>query len=206
MWSKIRNHPLAKEAKAYIIRESSAAGLSYHNFEHVMQMYDYLERTGEPYNEALDWAVLYHDIVYDAMPEKEVRSANRWIRDAVYHNLDEDMIKEAARMIKSTEKHLVERKEDSAIIRADLHALTDCMSTVNNFFKIMNECKSLYSIDEKTFASSTIEFMNGLISRVEQNYYKLDRDHQDFYKLVQGGILSNIEIAEIVRGKYYEDI
>ena len=74
-WSKIQKTALATIAKAKILDNAAQYGLKYHNWKHVSVMYKYLHDTNEPYDEALDWAVHFHDIVYDDQPKKEYRSA-----------------------------------------------------------------------------------------------------------------------------------
>jgi len=74
-WSRIQNTELATEAYV-LMNENEMAGCQYHNNQHIEEMYQYLEDTDEPYDEALDWVVMFHDVVYDEKPEKEARSAN----------------------------------------------------------------------------------------------------------------------------------
>ena len=68
-WTKIQDTELAVAAWE-IIDKNEAWGCDYHNGWHVLEMYKYLVKTNEPYDECLDWAVLFHDIVYDSEPEK----------------------------------------------------------------------------------------------------------------------------------------
>ena len=70
-WTRIAETELG--AAAWDILDSSRC--EYHNGWHVLAMYDYLDKTNEPYDECLDWAILFHDIVYDDQPQKEYRSA-----------------------------------------------------------------------------------------------------------------------------------
>lgn len=77
MWSKIQNTELAGEA-LLLITQNAWNGCEYHNLLHVDEMYEYLEENNEPYDEALDWAILFHDIVYDNQPDKESRSASKF--------------------------------------------------------------------------------------------------------------------------------
>lgn len=217
-WSKIQNTELAQTAIGHIVRNTfedqypdSEVILHYHNLMHIQAMYDYLDKTNEPYDECLDWAVLFHDIVYDNQPEKEYRSAVMFSdMKAKYSGCDLNLLDEGhvAALIIATEKHSVTYPSSSAIIRADLHALTDTVQTFHNYNLILKESMCLYDIDEKTFAENNIRFMcgspfggdyRGLYGRVEKNMEK-DPDHREFYKDVKRGIVSTINLSRILKG------
>lgn len=175
---------------------------AYHNDSHVESMYKYLEQTNEPYDECLDWAVLFHDIVYDEKPEKEYRSAIMFSdMKAKYSGCDLSLLDEGhvVSLIMATETHAVTYPSSSTIIRADLHALTSPLDTFYNFYSILNESMYLYKIDEVTFADNNIKFMGGLYDRVEKNMEK-DPEHREFYKDVLRGIVSTINLARILKG------
>lgn len=199
-WSKIQDTDLAKDAIGNIAYNTERLGLTYHNLDHVASMYNYLEETNEPYDEALDWAVLFHDIVYDSEPNKEIRSAEMLVfngRIPKYH-IDEHILRSAKDMILGTIDHEVISLNLSAIIRADLHGLTDVQTVVRNFSKIMDESCNLYSIDAKTFAAHSNEFMLKLKSRVCKNIV-LDPQQVDFYNRVIDGIMLTNSLAVVVK-------
>ena len=203
-WSRIQDTQLASEARGRI-ELNELAGCTYHNLEHVESMYQYLADTNEPYDEALDWAILFHDIVYDDQPEKELRSAKAfldmadqypgctpdiWERDRVY------------RLILHTEQHVVTSCERaSAIVRADLHGLTNQLTAFQNFGKIMLESMKLYNIDMVTFAENSEKFMTPLLYRVSNNTMT-DPDHRGFYSDVCDGIAYTISLSQFVQGKH----
>lgn len=197
-WTKIAETELG--AAAWDILDSSRC--EYHNGWHVADMYKYLEQTNEPYDECLDWAILFHDIVYDDQPQKEYRSAVMFSdMKAKYSGCDLNPLNEGhvASLIMATETHTVTYPSSSAIIRADLHALTSPQDTFYNFYSILNESMYLYKIDEMTFANNNIKFMGGLYDRVEKNMEK-DPEHREFYKDVLRGIVSTINLARILKG------
>lgn len=202
-WSRIQDTPLALEARG-LIELNELFGCAYHNLEHVESMYQYLADTNEPYDEALDWAILFHDIVYDEKPEKEYRSMKTfaemvekfdgctpdiWERDRV------------CKLIMYTHDHVVTQYPgSSAIVRADLHGLTNRLTAFQNFGKIMSESMKLYNIDMITFAENSEKFMTALLHRVSGNI-TTDPDHRDFYLEVGDGILYTISLSEFVQGK-----
>lgn len=203
-WSRIQDTHLASEARG-LIELNGLFGCTYHNLEHVESMYQYLADTNEPYDEALDWAVLFHDIVYDEKPEKELRSAKVFVDMVTRYdgcNLRPAEHGRVYSLIMRTVDHIVipEVKSSSAIVRADLHGLTNRLTAFQNFGKIMSESMKLYNIDMVTFAENSEKFMGALVWRVANNI-TTDPDHQDFYSQVCDGILYTISLSQFVQGK-----
>jgi predicted metal-dependent HD superfamily phosphohydrolase len=203
VWTRILDHDLASEAWT-CLDNNEDNGCTYHNAKHVIEMYNYLEKTDQPYDEALDWAVLFHDIVYDAQPDKERRSADFFMLWAHDEGLDRGIIEQASMLILATIKHLVIKDEhvkgSSAIIRADLHALTNPVSTFNNFNKLLTESKNLYNIDEQIFAVRTETVMYELYGRLLYNK-SVDPAYAQFYDDVLRGVTSTIALSRIIRGQ-----
>lgn len=198
-WSKIQNTDLAVEA--YIRISDNCC--KYHNIFHVEQMYQYLEDTNEPYDVALDWAVLFHDVVYDDKTEKELRSAKFFVEaSSIYRGFDYSPAIRARvySLIMRTVDHVVvpEIKGSSAIIRADLHALTDKRQTVENFTKIMNESLELYDCTVDEFATNNIAVMSGLHDRMAANC-EVDKCYEMFYNKVMNGIDLTIRMAQAIK-------
>ena len=135
-WSKIQKTMLATEA--YILMcENYGQGCTYHNLTHIGTMYDFLDGMNVTYDETLDWAVMFHDVVYDEKPDKEKRSAE-WFLEMHSKdkgtNLDEEVLTRIVELIMATKDHLldIEDKVDflkgkKEIIMADLHQLTSCL-------------------------------------------------------------------------------
>jgi predicted metal-dependent HD superfamily phosphohydrolase len=205
-WSKIENTVLADYAciKLY---DNELAGCFYHNSYHITEMYDYLEKTDEPYSEVLDWAVLFHDIVYDKGPDKELRSAEMFVGMSNRYygcTLSEEDRSLVSELILATINHVVPMSADkklfSAIIRADLHGLSSTLTAVNNFGKIMEESMILYGIDEVTYAKNSKDFMEKLHDRIVVNSVT-DSDHSSFYDKVCDGIKFTADIAQLIQEK-----
>ena len=204
MWSRIKNTEL--ELEAYIImNENAINGCEYHNNDHIEDMYKYLHDTNEPYDESLDWAIMFHDVVYDAEPEKEARSAELFfelVKEYRGCNLDTNGIDRVQFLIMETKMHVVTNeaylKGSSAIIRADLHALANKAEAVKNFVKIMNESMSLYDCTIEEFTESNIAFMTGLRERVASNIL-VDKEHEMFYNELLVGIDLTIRLAEAIK-------
>lgn len=189
MWSKIN--------KEHIFKKYDSNALAYHNVHHLLNMYQYLEDSEEPYNEALDNAILYHDIIYDNLPDKELRSAKYMIDRTMLLDYN-SIVSIAYDLIMATKEHLVTDLSYSPIIRADLHGLTSIDTVLANYYNILHESIDLYNIDEKTFAKNNINFMEGLRSRVLRNANMLDPTHKDFYKKVAQGIDLTIKLSQAI--------
>lgn len=204
-WSQIQDTELGRMARLIIWDNYDNRELAYHNWDHVQSMYQYLADTNEPYDEALDWAILFHDIVYDEKPEKELRSRIVFT-DMIgrYEGCTPDIweLNRVCNLIMCTVDHVVkpEVKGSSAIVRADLHGLTKPLTAIENFVKIMKESMSLYGIDEVEFAKNTERFMTGLLHRVSGNVSD-DPVHDTFYFMVSEGIFTTIKLAQIIQGK-----
>lgn len=205
MWSRIQNTELATEAYL-LMNENEINGCTYHNNNHIYEMYEYLEDTNVPYDEALDWAVMFHDIVYDELPDKELRSAQMFMEMVgVYRgcDLDETEKQKVYDLILATASHKVLSEDvlkgNNAIIRADLHALTSKVKTIDNFTKIMKESIMLYICSVEDFATNNIQFMNGLHQRMALNIMSVDEEEKLFYQLVQSGIDLTIRLAQAIK-------
>ena len=201
-WSRIQDTQLASEARGRI-ELNELVGCTYHNLEHVESMYQYLADTNEPYDEALDWAVLFHDIVYDDQPEKELRSMKLFVEMAENFDGCTPDIWERSKvtnLIMYTRDHVVKHPSSSAIIRADLHGLTNQLTAFQNFGKIMSESMKLYNIDMVTFAENSEKFMSNLLFAVAGNM-SVDPDHRNFYAEVCRGMALTTQLAQLIQGK-----
>jgi len=204
VWTRIQYTELATEAHI-LMNENEIKGCEYHNNDHIDEMYQYLEDTGEPYDEALDWAVLFHDAVYDAEPEKESRSARLFVEMCDKFrgfNLRPSEQAKVHGLIMRTRTHEVHpgaSEAAKAIIRADLHALTDKTKTIRNFVKIMNESINLYDCSVEEFAENNIKFMEGLKERMMFNISVVDIDEEYFYDKVINGINLTMNLAKAIK-------
>lgn len=199
MWSKLIDTPVGYYAENIMRRNNCG----YHNWDHILAMFDYLEKNKYPYDINLDTAILYHDSVYDNQPDKEIRSsellmdyANMY--PARFAGIDTN---KTHLLILDTIDHRIENGSDEltrSIIRADLHALADGESTFLNYHKIMNESIQLYGgISRKTFAKNNIEFMIGLRERCCHNMIT-DSDYENFWEKVVQGIDDTISMSHML--------
>jgi predicted metal-dependent HD superfamily phosphohydrolase len=200
-WSKIVDTPLWLQARYAYWDNTYEFPIKYHNWSHIQSMYRYLNQTNEPYNEALDWAVLFHDIVYDDKPNKEQRSIEKFRSMVKEHegcNLDAYGMTRVERMILATVGHRVDHPDVSAIIRADLHGLTNTLTAFKNFGSIMEESMGLYNITETEFAENSIKFMSGLRERVNHNILTDPKHNHFYYYVANVGIDLTNNIAKTI--------
>lgn len=199
-WSQVQETELAHHARMTIYGNKN---LDYHNWDHVESMYRYLADTNEPYDEALDWAVLFHDIVYDEKPEKEHRSMKTFVEMVErFDGCTPDILERdrVCKLIMCTRDHVVTQYPgSSAIVRTDLHGLTNGLTSYQNFGKIMSESMKLYNIDMVAFAENSEKFMRGLLSRVSANII-IDPDYADFYSSACDGIAYTISLSQFTQG------
>lgn len=204
-WSKIQYTELATEAYV-LMNENAMNGCEYHNNYHIDQVYQYLEETEVPYDEVLDWAVMFHDVVYDDAPKKEERSATAFFEMSKKYsgcNLEPQHIDAVQLLIMETVNHVVTPecylKGSAAIIRADLHALTNKVETVKNFTKIMSESMNLYGCTVDEFAERNMLFMEGLRETMMLNILALSPAEGLFYVDVIGGIDLTVRLAQAIK-------
>lgn len=172
----------------------------YHNIDHIATMYQYLHDTNEPHDEALDWAILYHDVVYDKHPDKEERSAKYFAEHAL-RSMSTHFVNQVEELIMATKLHIVEKPHWSPIIRADLHGLADIETTRKNSKLIKSELMKLYGCSEEEWAKGTVEFMQGLSKRAHINAFEKDTRHFEFHLEVYDGCIISIENAKKLLNK-----
>jgi len=198
-WSRIANTPLWLQARYAYWDNVYDFPIKYHNWSHIQSMYRYLNETNEPYDEALDWAVLFHDIVYDDKQHKELRSVQKFrnmVKEYEGCSLDAYGITRVERMIHATIEHRVDHSDVSAIVRADLHNLTNVVASFKTFGSIMEESMGLYQLTEVQFAESSIKFMTELRERVKQNIITDPKHNHFYYYVAHVGIDLTIDIAK----------
>lgn len=167
---------------------------SYHNINHIVDCYRFLKANNAPYDEDLDFAVLFHDVVYDNQPNKEIRSADLML------DLYPDRVK-AHEIILATAHHMITDYMDEStrwMIRADLSGLADREKTVQNYFKIMQESMALYGCTAREFAENNYNFMLVLLKAVDNNILT-DSAHADFWMDVEDGIRTTKRLSNAIR-------
>ncbi len=179
MWSRVLDTDLGR----FTLARYDQNGLEYHNRDHILSMYDYMERTSVHYSTALDLAVLFHDVIYDSESCKEIRSADDMekICSRTYAN---KTVEQAWYLIMQTSGHKLRSIDGLDIVKADLYGLTDPIQTIENFAKIQKENAKLYpesSVSQRLL--ETKKFMESFKITMMNN---LVYDHEFFTKVIAG--------------------
>ncbi len=158
MWSRLQGTDLWKQAE---VAHASPAGRLYHGFPHPMRLYEIAEMLGIPYDPDLDKGILTHDVIYDNLPHKELRSA-AWL-------LERDPgAKKAVSLIHSTIHH--DPGEDNRLILLDLYDIGDAERALKNRDLIAGEYENLYGLPREDFLAGNATFMLGLAARLNRGF------------------------------------
>ena len=169
----------------------------YHNWEHVEYVMEWLEAHGHNYDSYI-LAALYHDVIYDDLPNKEFRSVN-FLHKTIFDERfkpSAETVGKASVMIASTTDHKFDNWPEYChpLIKADLHQLGDPGKVVLNYGNIMRESIRLYSVSEYEFADKSIINLRLLSDTCKDN--QLIDDDDVFWGNVQLGIETSIRISE----------
>lgn len=163
-------------------------------------MFEYLSSNDYHYDPNLDISILFHDVIYDSKPDKELRSVdffNEIIKD---YEFDIDHI-EISNLIHKTIDHEISEYStytERAIIRADLHQLCSGKYSFLNFHKIMKESMYLYGINEEEFAENNLKFMKKMKETCSNNMHNDYPEFKDFWCNIIDGIEDTEKISKII--------
>lgn len=197
-WSKVYDTDFGVFLIACMEHNVEKYGLVYHTISHIESMYDYLDETGEPYSEALDWAVLGHDVIHDTCPKKELRSAEFFRKHSKEYGIPSNIASNAVEMIRATVKYQSRNKKVSPMIRAALHQLADPAKAISNYNQVMQEIMHLRGIDRYTFAQGNKSFLAVMAKRIERNKLELDTDNFEFFDAVSRGIEVSNQLSDVI--------
>lgn len=156
--------------------------MEYHNIQHVMDCYNFLEKMDVPYSWELDVAVLFHDCIYDHMPLKEERSAVIAM---------ERYLASAGEIVMVTKHHRISEcktENQKWMVRADLHQLADPVKAIENYYKIKDENLRLYQKSEQETLVAMEKYMIALYGTCSNNYMRDCVQFDGFWNDVMEGI------------------
>jgi len=157
-WETLLNCDLAAKAKEHMDADPAR---TYHNWEHVERLVWHAQYTFEyPFDLALGKAVITHDVIYDALSQKEWRSAE-WLFE---HDGETPTNIAAARHIMKTAGHLI--TNDNRMVLLDLADFMFPRMTHDNFYKVMMESMNLYKADPAQIAQGGID----ALTQIRDNY------------------------------------
>lgn len=167
-WSQLINTTMGE----YVASRMSNPSLTYHNFGHIQRLYAKAAEWNLPYDINLDCAILWHDSVYDALPDKELRSAEL-VRETYFtmpHWFDDIDLPEVTSMILNTMSHNVMPEVNSLMLKLDLAELGDSLRMKENFWSILQESQNLYEIGVSDAAKGTLDFMAVFAIVMDKNH------------------------------------
>ncbi|MEJ6402504.1 hypothetical protein [Yoonia sp. 2307UL14-13] len=186
-WSRITETPLGLAARSVYESDQSR---QYHNWAHVNRLYWHARETFDlDYDPDLDLAILAHDVIYDAAPDKERRSI-AWLQD----NSDTDIGGARAHILKTIEHR---PSEDNRMIMLDLADFLYPDRATQNLDKIKAESQALYGVTTAQFLVANIAVMTGLYDRIGEGLPgDVPRAERTWLTKIRTGIQNNIAEAK----------
>jgi len=155
-WSRLIDTDFAQRARAW---HESDPRRSYHNWHHVERLFWHAKNTFElAWDAELDEAIIGHDVIYDALADKEIRSTE-WL---VSNNPGATY---GARVhVLKTIDHLPSR--DNRMVLLDLADMLYPETVDSNFELIRQESQALYGLSDAVFAENNMRYLTGLLTRI----------------------------------------
>lgn len=147
----------------------------YHTWRHIGHVFEASERISEDRSTRLALAIFYHDAIYDPLAsDNEERSAELLLDDGRRAKLPEDVLREAAMLVRATkhsgpEKDLTERA--CVLIDSDLAILGEDEAIFDQYEEAIRQ--EYASVSETDFATGRMQILSGLTQR--KNLYLTER-------------------------------
>ncbi len=184
-WSRILETDLGVAARAAYTEDPAR---TYHNWDHVLRLYWHAANTfALDYDPDLDKAILAHDVIYDAKPDKELRSA-AWL--SAQTGQDETAAKAH---IAKTICHVP--SDDNRMVLLDLADFLHPELGSINLDKIAQESQALYGVTEAQFLTANVGFMTSMYDRIANAQNSIGTADQAWFRRILLGIRSAIELA-----------
>ena len=203
MWSRVIQTRFGNDILETIDSNSRRLGLKYHNVDHIKRMYLFLEAISCPYVAVLDYAILFHDYVYDGAPFKEERSALEASYLLLEAGVPQEAVDQIVMLILATADHKLTADSSMntiTMVMADLHQLAVPSAIKEDYTNIILESANLYKIPVQEIQNRNKDFMYTLRATVANNVryssYKELPTHAEFFTKVLQGINAVISLAE----------
>jgi hypothetical protein len=156
----------------------------YHNFNHVIHLYRHAQYTfAFAYSRALDIAILAHDVIFDSLPDRELRSIE-WLR--IHLGEDDPDFAEAVEMIIATIDHRL--TADYRMVLLDLADFIEPVTSDENTDLLRLEAADLHGVRGVGFSMSCEAYLGGLVERVRENPNLLMEHHRNHHENICRGI------------------
>ena len=190
-WSRILETDLGRAARTAYLENPAR---TYHNWDHVLRLYWHAEHTfALEYDPDLDKAILAHDVIYDARPDKELRSA-AWL--SAQSGQDESV---ANGHIAKTICHVP--TDDNRMALLDLADFLHPELCRTNHDKISQEARTLYDVSEAEFLAGNKVFMTALYDRIAANLGNVSEQDAAWFRDILKGIQLAIDLVDQKAGQ-----
>lgn len=182
-WTRLQGSALFDRAMS---QQDRGGKRRYHCSAHVVTLYDLADTYLKlPYDRALDLAILTHDVIFDAQPDRELRSV-AWLEEALPDGAQDPDFKEAAAHILRTVEHRLDGDPRMALLDlADL-ARPDWRETQSALLR--REAMDLHGVSENIFALSFGSYLEGLLHRFRPGRETLPLDLAHRHEEICNGI------------------
>ena len=151
-----------------ILNYYSSENRYYHNLNHLTNIYSELPIL----NDSIEFAIFYHDIIYDIKKkDNEYQSALLCKKRLLDLNVDEEVIKEATKLVIETKNHNPSSLNNALFLDADLSILGKDYKTYQHYTKMIRLEYSLFS---------DYEYYEGR-KKVLEKFLKKDRIYKSNY-------------------------
>lgn len=186
-WTRLEGTQLWTKAKACY--DSDPRRL-FHDWHHIERRYMHAELTfGLEYDAELDKAILSHDVIYDHLPYKELRSAI-WLNE----NDPEDSLA-AMSHIMATANHAP--GADNRMVLIDLADLMNPARIVPDRMLVKQEIMALNGITEMQFAAGNADFFRQMHRHLGDPILAgLPKWEREAFVKIRAGVETIIKISE----------
>ena len=177
--------------------------LKYHTYSHVLDVTERLPIFLDDVSLELYLAAMFHDVIYDEQPNKELRSAEQ--AKAFCSRYSEVDSQRVFDLIMATDGHSVKEylhdEEAIALIKADLHSLTDPIESLRAHLDIIDESCALYDLTPYQASLECRKFMQEFSLTMRENF-NLTGDR--YWLKVYAGCKNTSALA-LMNMEYYEN-
>ena len=147
----------------------------YHNLEHIRSIFKALD--GIELSDALEFAIFYHDIIYDVESNKNEELSALFCKNALRKlDVSNDIISKAIKIILDTKRHIPSINDSKYMIDADIFYFSFEKDKYLETTKLIRQEYKIY--DDKTYTKGRVEFLKSLLSKEVIYYTKEFRKYE----------------------------
>jgi len=167
----------------------------YHNLEHIRSIFKALD--GIELSDALEFAIFYHDIIYDVESNKNEELSALFCKNALRKlDVSYHIIVKSIKIILDTKKHIATTTDSKYMIDADLFVFANDYSEYRLTADKIRKEYLIYS--DKVYINGRIEFLKSLLNR-EKIY--LTKEFKKYENKARKNIYLEIQELEFKKNK-----